>query len=71
MSAQATRSRTIARPSSVARSRVTPYLFVFMLEKMPAFSGPGSPPWKGETVRPVSIRFDDSTRTTVAPKSAR
>ena len=43
---------------------------MFMLPNKAEWSGPWLLLWKGPMPRAVSIRLADSTRTTVAPKSA-
>jgi hypothetical protein len=66
-SAQRTRSRTIRRPPSRVGSSVSMRFPAFRFWKQPEFSGPSTPPRYGASVRAVSIRRVDSTRTTVAP----
>ena len=59
-----------SRPSGLVRSSDNMRVPAFVLWKIADLSGDSSPPMKGRIVRQTSKRVDDSTRTTVAPKSA-
>ena len=70
-SAQRTRSSGDSRASGLARSRARPSLPALTLPNCRAQSGSVLSSWKLPAVRSVSRWWTDSTRTTVAPRSAR